>query len=323
MALFLLFSLLSSALSLSEVEAELEFSSFKQKFSKSYSKSEHEYRYQVFKNNLSYIQKINSENLGFSLQIGPHADQSAEEFSFKPFLNSFQNLQPTKIHSTANLPISVDWVEAGKIGSLRTLNTCKASWAFAALDTIESIIAITLKKPILTLSVQQLVSCSQNYGNNGCAYGTLNNTFSYASQNSICTNALYPFVDKNTKCNKQLRCQYKIDGFEAVQPNDESQLKAVVASQPVAVTLNDGPVIQHYGGGIIPNNWCGNATSSSNYVVVGYGSIAGTNFWVVRSYFGPSWGIAGYGLVARNDSNINAPGACGIATAPLYPEFTP
>ena len=65
MALFLLFSLLSSALSLSEVEAELEFSSFKQKFSKSYSKSEHEYRYQVFKNNLSYIQKINSENLGF------------------------------------------------------------------------------------------------------------------------------------------------------------------------------------------------------------------------------------------------------------------
>jgi C1A family cysteine protease len=322
MVLLLLCLSLSASLEfLSDTEAEKEFNKFKLNFNKHYSFSDSHYRYKVFKENLEYIKEINSKSLGFKLEIGPNADQTHEELTNEAFTFPVGLNSPLKIYSTSSLPSSVDWVQAGKVSSLKTIKNCKASWAFAATDTIESIVSITKNSSVVKLSTQQIISCSNSYGNLDCISGSLNNTYSYALANCLTSDSQYSFVDKASTCKKSVVCQAKVSDFSMVSPNNEIQLKAAVAVQPVAVTLNVPLTLAHYGSGILPASWCGNSTGYSNFVVVGYGTIATTDYWIIRSYWGASWGLGGYALLERKDSNT--PGACGIASTPYIPLFTP
>ena len=324
MAGFFIYSILALAqASLSEVEAKFEFQSFCQRFNKEYTHSESQYRYQVFKSNLEQIKSLNSKSLGFTLSVGPLADQSLSEissFSEAPNLS----LQPPRIYSTSTIPSYIDWVAQGKVSALKTpLASCKASWAFAAVDAIESAVAINTTAAATTLlSVQQVISCSGSYGNLGCTSGTPSNTFTYATATCLTSQVSYPYTGIATTCKKRLQCVAQIRGFSLITPNNELQLKAAVAVQPVVVTLNTTLTLQNFGGGIIPANWCGNSTNTSNFLLVGYSSIAGINFWIVRSYWGPGWGINGYALIERNDQNNATAGACGIASAPYAPSFS-
>lgn len=320
MAFFIISILALAQGSISEIESKLEFQSFCQRYKKDYSASESIYRYALFKSNLEYIKEMNSRSLGFSLTVGPLADQSENDFG-SPHLPLSLASVPSKIYSTDSIPVSVDWVQLGKVSPLRTPNACKATWAYAAVDTIESAVAINSTSTIVPLSAQQIISCSTSYGNNGCTSGTLLNSFTYATPNCLSSQSQYPSTGTASNCQKRLKCTAKINAFSAVTPNNELQLKAAVAIQPVAVTLNTTLTMQHYGGGIIPTSWCGSSNNTSNFVVVGYSSIAGINFWIVRSYWGSTWGINGYGLIERNDSNLSTSGSCGIATSPFVPSF--
>ena len=50
---------------------------------------------------------------------------------------------------------------------------CGSCWAFSATEAVESAISIFHGvQPVLLLSPQQLVSCSQSYGTNGCGGGS-------------------------------------------------------------------------------------------------------------------------------------------------------
>jgi len=48
-------------------------------------------------------------------------------------------------------------------------------------------------QPVLVLSPQQLVSCSQSYGSNGCGGGRYEEAWNYMQTNAQETEADYPY----------------------------------------------------------------------------------------------------------------------------------
>ena len=291
------------------------FESHLKAYKKNYSPKEKLTRYNNFKANHDLVEKSKDSLKGCSLKLGPNADKSPSDFTpvQPPFLGPFQPIQD------AEVPEFIDWVKKDKVSKLRAPESCEASWVFAAVDTIESLIAITNQVPAFQLSPQQFISCSDSFGNSGCSAGSIQNSFLYAESNVLCTEFQYPFQDRSSSCKRKFFCKNKISSFVQLPRFNQTQLKLALAAQPVAVTLNVTSTLLNYEGGIISKSACGRADSQSYFVLVGYGSLAGKDFWVVRSYWGEDWGIAGYGLIERTDSNDADEGACGVAFASFVP----
>ena len=95
-------------------------------------------------------------------------------------------------------------------------------------------------------------------------------------------------------------------------------MKAAVVMQPVSVSIEaDQAVFQQYTSGIFDSAACGTSTDHAT-LVVGYGSDAGTEYWLMKNSWGEGWGEAGYMRLAIT----SGAGICAIQSAPLYPNQT-
>ena len=86
------------------------------------------------------------------------------------------------------------------------------------------------------------------------------------------------------------------------------QLKAAIATQPVAVTLDaSGYPFMHYFGGIITDDTCGKSLDHA-VLAVGYGIEDGVEYYIVKNSWGADWGEKGYVRVGA----VEGAGICGI-----------
>lgn len=54
-------------------------------------------------------------------------------------------------------------------------------------------------------------------------------------------------------------------------------------------------------------------------LIVGYGSVGGEEYWIVKNSWGKEWGENGYLLIKRNVSDEWPYGVCAINAAAGYP----
>ena len=104
-----------------------------------------------------------------------------------------------------------------------------------------------------------------------------------------------------------------IPGAARVPPDDEVSLKAYVAQGPVLALIDASqPSFNFYPGGVYSDPACRADNPTRAVLIVGYGTINGQDYWIVKNFFGTSWGAAGYIFMSRNNNNN-----CGIASFAL------
>ena len=309
------------------------FALFQEEFNKTYTFSEFENRYAIFKDN---YYNIHSHNYGkkqnYTLKMNEFMDLTQAEFKEK-YIGSGIDLRNSQVkcglynysRDTNKLPESVDWVKDGCVTPVKNQGSCGSCWAFSSTGALEGAWAKKTSK-LIGLSEQQLVDCAGGrYGNHGCNGGLMDNAFKYVFDNGLCTEEAYPYTSgsypnvKNT-CNSAI-CNSSISlvGCSDVEKNNQLDLKAAVALGPVSIAVEaDTKIFQFYSGGVVTDIALCGQNLDHGVLIVGYGVENGLKYWLVKNSWGEGWGESGYIKLGRSDS-MNDAGVCGVAKQASFP----
>ncbi|CAN4095357.1 unnamed protein product [Withania somnifera] len=287
-------------------------------------------RFQIFKDNLNYIDEQNSiRNKSYKLGLTKFADLTNDEYR-SIYLGTKSSGDRRKLMKKKSdrylpkvgdsLPESIDWREKGALVGVKDQGSCGSCWAFSAVASIEAINKI-VTGDLISLSEQELIDCDTSY-NEGCDGGLMDYAFEFVIKNGgIDTEEDYPYAARNGRCDTYRKNAkvVKIDSYEDVPEDNEKALQKALANQPVSVAVEGGGRdFQHYKSGIFTGR-CGTAVDHG-VVAVGYGTENGMDYWIVRNSWGASWGEKGYLRMQRNVASRK--GLCGIAIEPSYPVKT-
>lgn len=293
-------------------------------------KEEENMRFQIFKDNLNYIENFNNNmrNQTYKLSINEFADLTNEEFlayyagyKISPTDVSSKTIKRFKYENLTNIPDRIDWREEGAVTQIKNQGSCGSCWAFSAVAAVEGVAKIKTGQ-LVSLSEQQLVDCVRNKSH-GCNNGWMDDAFEYiVKSKGLAEERKYPYTAKDGKCNDHQKTASRdnivhINGYEDVPHNNEEALLKAASQQPVSVALDcSGHGFQFYSEGV----FSGPCRTSLNHAVtvVGYGtSEDGTKYWVMKNSWGKKWGESGYMRIKR-DVKSNK-GHCGLAKKPSYP----
>jgi len=211
-----------------------------------------------------------------------------------------------------DLPVSWSWEEKGGVTAVPTQGQCGSCWAFAAIGSVETCSFINTGK-LIPLSAQQMMDCSNSYGNMGCNGGLMDQAFQYLIDNKgTDSEACYPYTQQDgISCNYTASCCTTIlTGYKDVPSGNETALQYATAIASVAVGMDaSAQSFQFYSSGVYYEPACSSTNLDHSPLVVGWGVSQGLDFWNVRNSWGTSWGMNGYIWLSRNKNNN-----CGIAT---------
>ncbi|CAN6898496.1 unnamed protein product [Brassica oleracea var. botrytis] len=284
--------------------------------------TEKDRRFEIFKDNLRFIDDHNGKNLSYRLGLTKFADLTNDEYR-SMYVGSRLKRKSTRTSLRYEarvgdaLPESVDWRKEGAVAEVKDQGSCGNCWAFSAIGAVEGINKI-VTGDLISLSEQELVDCDTSY-NEGCNGGLMDYAFEFIMNNGgIDTEEDYPYKGVDGRCD-QTRKNAKvvtIDSYEDVPANSEESLKKALSNQPISVAIEGGGrAFQLYDSGIF-DGICG-TDLDHGVLAVGYGTENGKDYWIVKNSWGSSWGESGY---IRMERNIAASaGKCGIAVEPSYP----
>jgi cathepsin L len=310
------------------VDLGTQFELYKLEFGKSYeTPEENEMRFKIFSRNVREIREHNARYEAgletFEMGVNQFSDMTLTEY--KQFLGLGVRGQPKagwtrcgpKFNATGSLPASVDWRTKGYVTPIKNQKQCGSCWAFSSTGSLEGQHFKQTGK-LVSLSEQNLVDCVKK--DFGCDGGLMPDAFAYIKQNKgVDTEISYPYHARDQKC------QFNSSNVGATDmgcvdigvKNETSLTYAIAEVGPISVAINAAVgQFMHYKKGILKIQHCpGNQGDLDHGVLaVGYGSMNGTDYYIVKNSWGTSWGMQGWVLMARNFNNM-----CGISTYASYP----
>jgi cathepsin L len=334
---FLVSSLLFSAASARMVSdiASYTFEQYVIDFGKDYSAEEAREHGAIFAQNVKRIMAHNMAGRSWTEGVNAFTDATVTELMAKKGISKSmlvahkEAAKEARVPRTgakpkpkAALPTSVDWRLQGVVTPVKDQGYCGSCWTFSATETLESHLALATGT-LFTLSEQEFVSCVPNPdscgGTGGCAGATMELAFDYAMANGLVTEWTTPYTSykgQDGACTLTKASPARvggITGYTVLPSNDyEALLEAVATVGPIAITV-DASKWSSYSGGVF--NGCNQASPELDHgvVLVGYGSDAGMDYWLVRNSWGPTWGENGYIRLARSSDESSL---CGVDVVP-------
>ncbi|KAL3287775.1 hypothetical protein HHI36_002237 [Cryptolaemus montrouzieri] len=308
-----------------ESHVDYEFGKFKHKHNKDYSsEKEHALRREIFRQNIRYIHSVNRQGRGYSLGVNHLSDKTDLELKalrgklYTPGYNGGKPF-PYKSLGRAKLPESFDWRIYGAVTPVKDQSICGSCWSFGTVGSIEGAYFLKNGGKLVRLSQQALIDCSWGFGNNGCDGGEDFRVYQWMMKHGgIPTEDSYgPYLGQDGYCHaEKLPKVAPITGYVNVTSGDENALKlAIFKNGPVSVAIDASQkTFSFYSNGIYYEPKCGNKPEQLDHAVlaVGYGTIGGHDYWLIKNSWSNYWGNDGYVLMSAKDNN------CGVMTSPTY-----
>ena len=285
----------------SEIQLSAMFTQWKSEFNKNYGNQMEEiYRLTIFKHNIQIIETHNSQkDKTYEKGLNQFSDLTEEEFAATYLTFIPKSQQSLQIESTEQISDDeeINWVEKGYVTSIKDEGACGACWAFAAIGPLEAMIK-QQGKPLVSLSAQQLMDCSNSYGNYGCNGGYMDSSYKYIKDKGITTEDKYPYKGAFQKCIVD-GGEYKVNGF--VDIKDCKTLASALLKIPIAVAV-DATKFYNYKSGVF--NDC-SSKPQLNHALAFVGMTS--EYWLGKEQWGLKWGENGYIRISKAG---NACGAC-------------
>jgi C1A family cysteine protease len=294
-----------------------------------------------WKNNDRIIEETNAKNLSYTLGHNAFSGMSSEEFAEhmhfglnrELIASSGSSLRGYSDMVSVSLPVSVDWRTEGVVSPIQDQGQAGTCYSFGTSCAVES--ALAIKTGVLTkLSEQQIVDCStiKNGGPNmGVNGGQIAPTFEWIGKTGgLCTEQAYPYVSGTTKTTGtcQKTCS-KVSGSDVqsvvnVKSKSDSDMMTALSKTVVTIAIEaDESTFQLYKSGVFTGK-CG-TTLDHAVALVGYGTMNGLDYYILRNSWSTSWGQSGYMLIGKgNDPATGKPynngaGQCGLLMEASYP----
>jgi len=286
---------------------------------KTYAPEEFFFRYSTFKANMDFVERHNSADFSYKVELNKFADMTSAEFKALYLKLNPGLRRHTLRYNTTSLACTdnggaLDWTQKGAVTGVKDQGQCGSCWAFSTTGAVEG--AVFLAHGTLTsLSEQELMDCSFSDGNLACGGGLMDNAFKYVQQNGLCSEKDYPYTARTSFDCKKDSCTMvagsKISKYTDVV-HTEGCLYDAVTTQPVSVAIEaDQSGFQLYKSGVF-SGVCGK-NLDHGVLAVGYGTDNNQAYWKVKNSWGVSWGEQGYIRMIRGKDE------CGIADEPSYP----
>jgi len=301
-----------------ENEYRAAFNEWMHAHSRTYAHDAFRVKYNTFKTNVDIVDANNAQNNGLTLALNKFADMSNAEFkAYYTGLKAQTTRQENDDTPSVEVPTSVDWRTKGAVTPVKNQGQCGSCWSFSSTGSLEGLNFIKNKK-LLSFSEQQLVDCSQSYGNDGCDGGLMDYAFEYVAAQGIEEESVYPYTAEDGTCQyNAAKTVFKNKAYTDVKANSPTALETAIAQQPVSVAVEaDQSAWQLYSSGVIMPAHCGTQLDHG-VLAVGYGSADGKEVYIVKNSWGADWGLKGYVYLER--TKANGAGTCGIQMQPSYP----
>ncbi|XP_078001381.1 cathepsin L2-like [Glandiceps talaboti] len=305
---------------------DVEWEQWKAAHGKIYSRDEEVIRRMKWHSNMKFIQRHNEDfaNGKKTYRVAMNQFGDLDTVEYKQMMCGYKGESRSKSRgstflrpSNVVLPDHVDWRDKGYVTPVKNQGSCGSCWAFSSTGSLEG---QTFKKTgkLISLSEQQLVDCSGNYGNFGCGGGWMDQAFEYIKDYGEESETDYPYVGVDDPCVYSASKVVAEDtGHTDVASMDENALQQAVATVgPISVAIDAGhSSFQFYTSGVYDEPACSQTILDHGVLAVGYGSTdQGQDYWIVKNSWDVTWGNQGYIWMSRNKDN-----QCGIATNASYP----
>jgi len=252
---------------------------------------------------------------------------SFDEFSLKylnlhvPSLVKFlKNAKPYEFKGEVNAPDSHDWRDHGAVGAVKDQGGCGSCWAFSIVGNVEGVYQ-QKHGEFKAFSEQQIGDCDTK--DSGCGGGWMEWGMQYIQQaGGIELQQDYPYKGVKQTCKfDKTKVAAVVTGNHFIVPSkkagDEKTIKEMLFSNgPLSVAINANPLMSYRSGIVdLTAAQCNPAGLNHGVTLIGYGTEAGKDYWLMKNSWNSNWGEKGFFRYARGK------GTCGVNTYVITAEL--